>query len=95
MILRILVITIKGADMPDQERSIVSITVDHTKETIDVECNDLDQWDSLMTCVLGLGLLYNRCLNQGYPEKKLHDAMMTSLFGAIEVFKSTGKDNKF
>lgn len=77
-----------------REISKVTITVDRINHTIDVEHNDLDQWNNMMTCVLGLGILYNRCINQGYEEEKVYTAMTSSLLGAIANFKSNGNGHK-
>lgn len=76
---------------PEYRRDIsrVAITVDHTFHTVDVEYNDIDDWNNMITCVLGLGVVYNRCVNQGYPEQKVYEGMITNLMTAIANFRST------
>jgi maltoporin len=78
---------------PELKQNSITISVDRTSNTIDVTYNDLDPWNNLMTCVLGLGALYNRCVEAGYSEKQVHDAMMTNLIGAIANFKSAGNEH--
>ena len=82
---------------PEYKRDIskISVTVDHNYHTIDVEYNDLDDWNNMITCVLGLGLLYNRCLNAGYDEAKVYEGMMASLGNAMKNFRTPppGKKN--
>jgi hypothetical protein len=65
----------------------ITISVDKARNTVDVTYNDGDRMKNLMTCVLGLGVLYHRCVEAGIPEDEVNQAMMSNLLGAIATFK--------
>lgn len=70
------------------ERNAITIAVDNNNNTVNVTYNDGDRMKNLRTCVLGLGVLYNRCVEAGIPEEEINQAMMSGFLGAVVDFKS-------